>query len=205
MVEFGYEMVIYQTTMQSYPMELFTMRRGADWLRIHFADDALVLYSLPGVCGDKDERLRYLNGVSSAMWDKLKGWASKDFSEVGKPGILGGLPNTKWSLRVEYFGLDEERRKEYIITQLGEEGETKRRVQSPILKEGASSEEKDMVDTVVVNSVVCLAIGMLFPWDVYLYKPDGQGRWVCDDESKCFDTPLPDPPLETPLHLKQVA
>lgn len=181
------------------------MCRGANWLRIHFADDALVLYGLPGVCGDKDERLRYLNGVSSAMFDKLKNLASKDFSEVVKPGILGGLPNTKWSLRVEYFGLGEERRKEYIITQLGEEGETKRRVQSPILKPDASDEEKDMVDTVVVNSVVYMAIGMLFPWDVYLYKPDGKGRWVCDDESKCFDTPLPEPPLETPLHLKQVA
>lgn len=53
--------------MQTYSIELFTMRRGVDWLRIHFADDTLVLYGLPGVCGDKDERLRYLNMVSSAM------------------------------------------------------------------------------------------------------------------------------------------
>ena len=181
------------------------MQRGADWLRIDFADATLVLHKLPGVCGDKDERLRYLNEVSCTIWDKLKGWASKDFSEIGKPDILGGLPNTKWSLRVEYFGLDEERRKEYIITQLGEEGETKRRVQSPILKPDASSEGRDMVDTVVIDSVIYMAMGMLFPWDVYLYKPDRQGRWVCDDESKCFDTPLPDPPLETPLYLKQVA
>ncbi len=203
-MEFGYEMVIYQTTMQAYPIELFTMQRGADWLRVHFADDALVLYSLPGVCGDKDERLRYLNGVSSAMWDKLKGWASKDFSEVGKPGVLGGLPNTKWSLRVEYFGLDKSRRQKYLITQLGEDGATQKCVLSSRQKQNASNVEKDAINTVAVDSVIYLVLGMLFPWDVYLYKSDGEGRWVCDDESKCFNTPLPDPPLETPLHLKQV-
>lgn len=106
---------------------------------------------------------------------------------------------------MEYCGLDEERRKEYIITQLGEDGETKLRVQSPILKPDASNEEREMVDTVAVNSVVYMAMGMLFPWDVYLYKTDSKGRWICDDESKCFNTPLPNPPLETPLHLKQVA
>jgi hypothetical protein len=188
-------------TMPSYPIELFNMQRGKDWLRIHFADDELILYKLRGVCGDKYERLHHLNEVSSETWCKLKGWFSDGFSSISKPAVLGGLPDTKWSLRAEYLGLDEERRHECIVTQLGQEGHLKRRILSARQKQDASDADKDAANAVAVDCVIHLAIGMLFPWDVYLYKPDGQGRWVCDDESKCYDTPLPDPPLETPLHL----
>lgn len=188
-------------TMPAYPIELFNMQRGADWLRIHFADDELILYKLRGVCGDKYERLHHLSEVSSETWCKLKGWFSDGFSAISKPAVLGGLPNTKWSLRVEYLGLDEERRHECIVTQLGQEGHLKRRILSSKQKQDASDVEKDAANTVAADCVIHLALGMLFPWDVYLYKPDGHGRWICDDESKCYDTPLPDPPLETPVHL----
>jgi hypothetical protein len=187
--------------MLAYPIELFNMQRGADWLRIHFADDELILYKLRGVCGDKYERLHHLNEVSSETWCKLKGWFSDGFSSISKPAVLGGLPDTKWSLRAEYLGLDEERRHECIVTQLGQEGHLKRRILSARLKQDASDADREAINTGAIDCVIHLAIGMLFPWDVYLYKPDGKGRWICDDESKCYDTPLPDPPLETPLHL----